>query len=327
MSISQANPDQLRPSGDGDENLGPTVQIGPARRAEAIQRLVSTGCQTDRTAAERFLYYARTNAVRLDGLWSRLGPDDGIAYTVLAVPSPGRTAMVFASHPRTADEIPPIGGLIEHACRQVTGWDVELAQALLEPAEALEREAFLSAGFIELARLSYLERSLTRAPGAAAPQWPDNTRIEPYRDEHEPMLINILDQSYEQTLDCPGLYGLRRTQDILAGHKATGKFDGAMWTLLWLDDKPAGAILLNPFPAHKTIELVYLGLAAFARGRGLGRQLLRHGLAVLSGRRERSLTLAVDQRNTPALALYESEGFHPIVHRVAMIKSLAGALV
>ncbi len=322
MTISQANPDQLRPP--EDDNPGTIVQIGPARRAEAIERLVSTGRDPDRAAAERFLHYARTNAVRLDGLWALLTPGDRLTFTVLAVPSQGRTAMVFASHPRREQDTGPVAGLIDHACRQVAGWDVELAQSLLEPSETLERTAFLEAGFSELARLSYLERPLSRTNPAPPPQWPPTARIEPYRDDLHPVLLQILEHSYEQTLDCPGLYGLRRTEDIVAGHKATGRFDPKLWTLLWFDDRPAGAILLNAFPAHKPVELVYLGLAPPARGRGLGRQLLRHGLSLLHGRRERSLTLAVDQRNSPALSLYEAEGLRPIVQRVALIRSLRG---
>jgi ribosomal protein S18 acetylase RimI-like enzyme len=95
-----------------------------------------------------------------------------------------------------------------------------------------------------------------------------------------------------------------------------------LWTLLRIEGEPAGAVLLNPFPAHRTVELVYLGLAPSARGRGLGKQLLQHGLWLLNGRRERTLTLAVDQRNTPALAIYEAAGMRPVVRRVALIRSL-----
>ena len=322
MSISQADPDQLRPP-EGD-NDGPIVQVGPARRSEAIERLVSTGRQSDRAAAERFLHYAETNAVSLDGLWARLDPEGRINSSVLAVPSPGRTAMVFASHPRRAGDTPPMAELIDHACRRIAGWDVELAQALLDPGEELDRKTFLLASFIELAVLSYLERPLSRATVPQGARWPAGVRVEPFSGELEDDLVTILERSYEQTLDCPGLYGLRRTTDIVAGHKATGQFDPSLWTLIWTDGEPAGALLLNPYPGHKTVELVYLGLAPGARGRGLGRQLLRHGLGLLYERRARSVTLAVDSRNTPALSLYESEGFRPAVQRAALIRSLQG---
>lgn len=320
MSVSHANPDQLHPP-EGD-NPGTITQIGPDRRSEAIERLVSTAGGNDRAAAERFLHYARTNAVELDGLWSWLGPERRLQFSVLAVPSPGRTAMFFASHPRVAGDVGPVSRLIEHACGQLAGWEVHLAQSLLEPGEKLERQAFTDAGFTVLAVLSYLERALSRMNPSIPPEWPAGVRVEAYREDRREMLMELLEASYEQTLDCPGLYGLRRTDDILAGHRATGQFDPALWTLLFVDDRPAGAMLLNPFPAHRTVELVYLGLAPFARGRRLGQQLLRYGLDLLKKRRERTLTLAVDERNTPALALYESEGMRPIVQRIALIRSL-----
>jgi ribosomal protein S18 acetylase RimI-like enzyme len=302
----------------------PVASARAARRAEAIDRLVSAGHDPDRRAVQRFLHYAETNAVSLDGLWARLGPGGRIDTTVLAVPSPGRTAMVFATHPAEAAQTAGIAQLVDHACHQIAAWRVDLAQALVDPGETLERRMFQAAGFKELAVLSYLERPLSKTNAPLPPQWPAGVqvRIEPYHDGRDSELATVLERSYEQTLDCPGLYGLRRTEDIIAGHKATGRFDPSLWTLLTVDEQLAGVVLINPFPGHKTAELVYIGLAPFARGRGLGRQLLRHGLCRLQGRRERSITLAVDERNTPALALYESEGFRPAVQRAALIRSL-----
>jgi ribosomal-protein-alanine N-acetyltransferase len=84
-------------------------------------------------------------------------------------------------------------------------------------------------------------------------------------------------------------------------------------------------LLLNRSPASNTIELVYLGLAPAARGRGLGRQLLRHGLHLLGRREERAITLAVDEQNDPALALYRGEGFRRVLRRIALIRPLGAA--
>ena len=319
LTISQATGDQLRPSDDA--GLGAIIRVGPGRRSEAIERLVGT-IAGDRVAVDRFLHYAKANAIRLDGLWSRLDQAGSIAFSVLVVPSAGRTAMVFSSRPASPRWIPAIAGLIDHACGQLGGWNVNLAQALIEPAERAEREAFTSAGFLELSLLSYLERPLSRTDAVPAPQWPPGVRIEPYAETLHDDLVRALEESYERTLDCPGLYGLRTTDDIIAGHMATGQFVQSLWTLLRMADKPAGALLLNPFPGHRTAELVYLGLAPAARGRGLGRQLLRYGLGLLKKRRERTLTLAVDEHNTPALALYRSEGFRPLAQRVALIRPL-----
>ena len=93
-----------------------------------------------------------------------------------------------------------------------------------------------------------------------------------------------------------------------------------MWTLLSIDGKIGGTLLLNPASDRQSIELVYLGLAKWARGRGLGRMLLRHGFSLLAGRPERTINLAVDEANSPALSLYRSEGFVPVLRRVAMIR-------
>ncbi len=321
MTVSHTNPGQVRPA--GDDQPGAITRIGPRRRMEAIERLVGTASGADRAAAERFLHYAKTNGVSLEGLWSRVGRGGRILHSVLAVPSPGRTAMVFASHPASAAEVPALGGLIDHVCRCTAGEDLHLAQSLLDPRETLDRDAFLAAGFLELARLSYLERPIAR--GGPPPLWPDEARTETYRPQLQDILAGVLEQTYERTLDCPGLYGLRQTSDIIAGHMATGQFEPGLWTLLRLDGRFAGAILLNPFPDHRTVELVYLGLAPFARGGGLGRRVLRPGLGLLEGRRERTVTLAVDQRNAPALALYDDEGFRPVVDRIALIRSLRRA--
>ncbi len=132
MTISQTNPEQLRPSEDDDP--GSIVRIGPPRRAEAIERLVGIGSQGDRAAVDRFMYYAKTSAIRLDGLWSRLDRNGRIAYSVLAVPSPGRTAMIFASQVTSPRQVRSVAGLIDHVCRQLPDLDVDLAQALLEPS-------------------------------------------------------------------------------------------------------------------------------------------------------------------------------------------------
>jgi len=214
LTISQTKSDQLRPS--DDNGLGAIIHVGPGRRSEAIERLVGT-LSGDRVAVDRFLHYAKANAIRLDGLWSRLDRAGGLAFSVLVVPSPGRTAMVFSSRPASSRQIPAIAGLIDHACRQLSGWNVNLAQALIEPAERAEQEAFTSAGFTELSLLSYLERPLSSSDAVPAPQWPPSVRIEPYAETLHDDLVRALEASYERTLDCPGLYGLRPPPTLLPG--------------------------------------------------------------------------------------------------------------
>src|SRR5690606_2604680 len=110
--------------------------------------------------------------------------------------------------------------------------------------------------------------------------------------------------SYEQSLDCPALNGLRDIEDVLAGHRATGDFDPNLWTLLLEHDRPIGVSLLARLPYADSCELVYFGLVPAARGRGLGHLAMQHTLATLARTDLSRLTLAVDANNLPAYRLY-----------------------
>ena len=81
--------------------------------------------------------------------------------------------------------------------------------------------------------------------------------------------VQAIARSYEQTLDCPALSGARDIQDVVEGHKSVGIFDPQLWSVLLRGDEPLGCLLLAEIPARNGIELVYLGLAPAARGRGL----------------------------------------------------------
>ncbi|MHC4990690.1 MAG: GNAT family N-acetyltransferase, partial [Planctomycetota bacterium] len=292
-----------------------------------VAMLVEGTAEARAEHARRFMRFAEQNEVDLGAMWSRLDARGRTVATVLAVPNAGATAMIFATPPRRRSHVPGLAELIDHACVQLErgsadAGNVHLVQVLVDPDHELERELFLASGFRHLARLSYLQRPL---PGPRLPRsegWPEDVRLHVYDESRRDDLLEILDASYEQTLDCPGLLGLRRTVDVLRGHQATGEFDPNLWTLMDVGGRPGGALLLNPSSQGGCIELVYLGLATFARGRGLGRRLLRHGIQLVRHRRERTITLAVDDNNSPALHVYQTEGFKRRLRRIALIRPL-----
>jgi mycothiol synthase len=304
---------------------GEIVRVEPRQVPAAIERLVSGRGSMAKAQADRFLAFAQAQGIRLDKVWARVGPEGAFESTVVAIANPGRTAVMFATACRTSDDVEPLAKLIDAACQGLSGGDLDLAQVLLEPHEHDLAQAYRLGGFEDLARLSYLERPLRARPGRPPPiiEWPAGVEVRPYDPEtmHAAM-CRVLDLSYEGTLDCPGLRGKRRTADILAGHQGTGAFEPALWTMLYRDGEPAGALLLNPAPASRSVELVYIGLGPAVRGMGLGRLLLRHGLSLLRTRSERTLTLAVDDENKPAFALYRSEGFRTVLRRLALIRPL-----
>ena len=201
--------------------------------------------------------------------------------------------------------------------------DVALAQALVEPAERLEQEALVHGGLLRLANLTYMERPVPDRNEFPEEPLPRDVRLERYRPEHRETLERLLVETYEDTLDCPGLAGLRAPADVVEGHIHSGIFRPQWWTIARRGDEAVGVALFNGSAGSSSIELVYLGLVPSARGAGLGGLLLRHGLRMIAGSRERNVVLAVDESNDPALGIYENHGFHRTIRRVAMVRSLA----
>jgi ribosomal protein S18 acetylase RimI-like enzyme len=245
---------------------------------------------------------------------------------------------------------------IRAACAHFTGRaitrapEVHLAQALLEPDQTTMEVALVDAGFERLATLDYLRRELPRR-ATTAPTWPADVTVRsmaelgvtlestipanlesiapgsrsnaPSRsDDAWSMLARALQASYEQTLDCPALCGLRDMGDVLLSHRSVGAFDPALWFVVLRGDVPLGCMLLSPCPAQDAVELVYLGIGPALRGQGLGASLLNLAFARLSGRGERSFACAVDRSNAPAMKLYHGARFRAFTSRVAMVRSL-----
>ena len=118
--------------------------------------------------------------------------------------------------------------------------------------------------------------------------------------------------TYTGSLDMPELEGTRGLEDILAGHQAAGLFVPERWRLGRIPGEPeaAAVLLLTQAPGRDAWEVIYLGLTPSARGRGLGRAVIRHALELARGQAP-VLELAVDLRNTPAVRLYRDTGFTP----------------
>jgi ribosomal protein S18 acetylase RimI-like enzyme len=291
----------------------------------------------DRAAARRFLVFAEESRLRLDGIWCRFDDAGRIRDTVLAAVGPGRTATIFASPARRPSEVPGIARLVGAALAGLPSLGVAMGQALVDPREPLQIETLRRGGMRRLADLAYLELALPLARAARDEPiaLPSAFVAEVWNPSERAMLASLLERTYVDTLDCPELAGLRRSEDILEGHLNSGRFEPELWTILRFADgsragEPAGVCLMNstiPSPrlggGPGSIELVYLGLVPEARGAGAGGALLRRSLALLAGRPERSVVLAVDERNAPALALYRRAGFRPTLRRVAFIAPLS----
>jgi GNAT superfamily N-acetyltransferase len=271
-------------------------------------------------------------------LWVAQLEDGSVGEVAQVVPSSGRTAGVYLAPVWRASQDPRwvqqqrtavIGAACEALARGEYGETV-LAQGLLEPLETEAAGAYLDAGFEKLAELGYLRRDISRFARYDRPDWSRIgvrvTRMsEMPWDTGQALLVRAMEASYTGTLDCPALCGMRTVDDVLASHKSVGAFDPSLWWLVSIDGRPEGCMLLSRFPAHDTVELVYLGVGPGLRGKGIGAGLIELALAELQALGEKSLACAVDLNNAPALTLYKRARFKEFARRVALIRDLRNA--
>ena len=284
----------------------------------------------------RSLQDAKRRGVRTDLLLGAYRGETLLA-ACLAMESPGGAATVFISDDlSTAANRRSPGAELRSTTlvREATTAVLEALQAaarerpivllevLLDSASTTLAEALEAAGFRYLTRLLYLER--TTGSGAASKRAARDLDWLSFKPELEPLFCTILDRTYVQSLDCPELPGLRPTADVLACHRAAGVFDPKLWWVAMRGEAPVGVLLLSRTPGERALEIVYLGVAQAARGTGVADALLERAVALGGRIGVKSLALAVDRRNGPALAMYARWDFKPIGAREAWIASPLG---
>ena len=161
---------------------------------------------------------------------------------------------------------------------------------------------------------------------SVAPVLPADLRWEHYSPKTHDLFAAAIQASYQNSLDCPGLTGMRHIDDVIEGHRATGEFDTNLWQVLYRNDQPMGVLLLSRITGMDSLELVYLGLAPQARGQGLGDLLMRQAMFQVIKENRRRLSLAVDSINQPAAKLYYRFGMARLTSKVAMVRDLRKTL-
>lgn len=306
--------------GSGGVGIGRVAEAG---RRQALAVLLTGEPNAHDPAVDEFLAFGRSQNLELGELWAATDAQRVLAAALL-VPSAGRTGMLFLSPLRSRDRAPLATEVTRALMAAQDPAALRLAQGLLDPHQSRERDALLAAGFTHLADLVYMQRATERLGlHLAEGDFGRELTLVHYAEDRRPLFERAILASYEDTLDCPGLLGLRDIGDIVDGHIATGRFDPQMWSVLLAGDgEPAAVMLLNELPQRSAVELVYLGLPPAWRGRGLARRLLQHGVDAAARRGAATFLLAVDHENAPALKLYRDLGFRPTARKVAMIRAL-----
>ena len=164
--------------------------------------------------------------------------------------------------------------LAESAIAAFDRTGIDMAQALLAATTPQLLSVLQHVGFRHLADLLYLTCESIRFP-LAAPA-PCEIEFEQYAYADRERLKRVIERTYEKTLDCTALDGVRNIDEVISGYQATGEFRPENWLFVRNSGEDVGVLLLADHPPAKHRELIYMGLVPEVRGRGWGGQIAHY---------------------------------------------------
>ena len=246
--------------------------------------------------------------------------------------------------------------LMREVCRRIDAVAARLGQCLLSPDDVADAAVLARHGFERATDMFFLARAITgdnrtraddgargddraradhhlrndarSADGAMnvsrAMNTDDVMTVESYRPENADRFARLVEATYRGSLDCQYLNGVRTGAEAIISHQLSGQFDPERWSLYSLNGQDAGVLLLNDHPDQDAVELVYVGVAPEARGRGLGRRMIQAGLRDAAEHGRAVMFLAVDCENHYANSLYGEFEFAELARRQIMLRRAAG---
>ena len=202
--------------------------------------------------------------------------------------------------------LPPFGldefirtALVEAAREYFRNAGTALAHCLLPTGETAQATPLIANGFRHITQIQHMLRRDSPLPEVGL-----TVAFEPFTETIEPVFAEILLRTYIDTLDLPETTLDRPASQQLAGYR-DGQPDPPRWWLVrnasWW---PIGVVMLSELGAQEAWEIAYAGLIPEARGLGLGRALVRHGIAEATRAGISDLGLSVDSRNFKAIRVY-----------------------
>ncbi len=239
----------------------------------------------------------------------------GLCGALLCMPVPGRSALLWPPGTIEDRRTDTEDALLRHACDWLRQRGVKLTQTLLAPEETYLADPLLRNGFTAVTRLWYMRHQLNLPVDCL--NTPSRLNYQTFADDA--LFRQTLQRTYEGTLDCPEVNGVRGIDEVIEGHRAQGAFDPQRWWLVREEEHPVGVLMMTEIPESGDWEVAYMGVAPEARRRGFGREILLHGLCEARAADVSAVTLSVDVRNQPAWNLYRALGFEPYDQRIVYL--------
>jgi ribosomal protein S18 acetylase RimI-like enzyme len=240
--------------------------------------------------------------------------DGAVAGAFLCVPGTAAAALAWLPRWRSDAETPADADrLIAAGMDWLGSRGTRVTQVVVAPAEHALQAPLWRAGFQTVGPLVTLHHDLEGDQRLTPPL---DTR--PTTEIGDATLSRLIAETYVGSLDFPELNGTRSMAEVLAGHRASGRYRPQDWRIVRdpHDGTLVGVFLLAQLEPVGLWELGYLGVLPGARRRGWGRRMVAE--AVRHVRDEglgEQLEVVVDGRNLPALQLYAASGFRKVDER------------
>lgn len=281
--------------------------VSPARLFEALQLLYSRLSAPEREAqCERTLLAVARQELSTESVLTATS-HEGVVGVLYAVRQPGQTAFVWPPVVRAdADERGATDGLLQSIGRRFDAAGVAFAQCLLPVDDRAAREALDRNRFLFRGDLLFQSCDLTKnLPGERRTPL---TFVTP-ADSTLERFARVVEQTYQGSLDCPCLEGVRSGEAALEAHRSAGHFDSELWRLYQWRGIDAGITLLARQDDPESWEVVYTGVTPAFRGRGIGSAMMHAALRQAQSHGATRMHLAVDCRNRFARQIYSDLGF------------------
>jgi len=255
----------------------------------------------------RILLVARRNAEPVGAVWAQIRA--------------GRVAAIWPPGLADSETSGTAVALVNAAVLKAAKSGVRLIHSLLAEDQLQEATWLIDCGFKEAADLQYLVCPRAKFPSDRPRSElifepicePSTTAMS---QEKLARLARIIERTYEKSLDCPALQGVRYDEDVIAGYQGTGEFNPSRWFFVRHPQRESdiGCLLLTRHPREARAEIVYMGISPDARGNGWGLEIVRYAQwlscqTAMGQAVDQELVLAVDAANRPAVDSYLRAGF------------------
>jgi ribosomal protein S18 acetylase RimI-like enzyme len=229
----------------------------------------------------------------------------------------GRIALFWPPRFATDEHFDTSCRLAELVVRDLDDTAVELTQVIVTRDDESVVPVLTHVGFRQLAELLYLTCESERFPRNEPAT---DLEFFPYSSAQRERLVHLIKRSYDGTLDCVGLNGVRDVENVVTGYQATGVYRPDNWKIVRSNGQDVGILLMADHPKARHWELMYMGLTPDVRGRGLGRQIAQYAQWMAGRAGVERVVLAVDSVNEPAVRMYRTTGFEMWDRRLVYVR-------